>query len=277
MSKHSKNNCSKAVFTNYERARVKSGTEKLRLGHDSLKPFDACSISLEPLVNPVADLQGHLYSKNAIYDHVLEQKRIYELQMKAYHKQQEELKRQEELSKQALLEKKVAEFDERESSISTKAVLNSKPKTLLSTETLNSYWLPELAPEAKQDILKKPSSVIKSPFGLPIKLKELVPLNLTPLPGFDDGGNRKTGRYICPLCKKSLNSVKGVCCLKVCGHVFCTGCYNTILKKDMSCPLSNITFEESDLLTLESEGSSFASRSGEKLIATTKTPVARFG
>lgn len=95
MSKHSKNNCSKAVFTNYERARaqgIRQGTEKLRLGHDSMKPFDACSITLEPVVNPVADLQGHIYSKNAIYDHVLEQKRLYTVQVKAYKKEQESLK-----------------------------------------------------------------------------------------------------------------------------------------------------------------------------------------
>jgi nitric oxide synthase-interacting protein len=95
MSKHSKNNSSKSVFTNFERSRalgIKSGTEKLRLGHDSMKPFDACSITLEAVVNPVADREGHLYSKSAIYDHVLEQKRLYNTQLKAYKKEQEEMK-----------------------------------------------------------------------------------------------------------------------------------------------------------------------------------------
>jgi hypothetical protein len=95
MSKHSKNNSSKSVFTSHERSRalgIKSGTEKLRLGHDSMKPFDACSITLEPVVNPVADQQGHIYSKTAIYDHILEQKRLQEVQMKAYKKEQEQLK-----------------------------------------------------------------------------------------------------------------------------------------------------------------------------------------
>ncbi len=95
MSKHSKNNNARAVFTTYERNRaqgIRQGTEKLRLGHDSMKPFDACSITLEPIANPVADLQGHLYSKNAIYDHVLEQKRLYNVQIKAYNKEQESAK-----------------------------------------------------------------------------------------------------------------------------------------------------------------------------------------
>jgi len=45
----------------------------------------------------------------------------------------------------------------------------------------------------------------------------------------------------------------------------------------MMCPLSNIIFIEDDVLQLESEGSAFASRSGEKLMAITKNPVARYG
>jgi nitric oxide synthase-interacting protein len=95
MSKHSKNNAAKSVFTSHERNRklgISSGTEKLRLGHDSMKPFDACSITLEPVVNPVADQQGHIYSKTAIYDHMMDQKRMYDVQLKAYKKEQEQLK-----------------------------------------------------------------------------------------------------------------------------------------------------------------------------------------
>lgn len=282
MSKHSKNNTSKAVFTNFERARaqgLKSGTEKLRLGRDSMKPFDACCITLEAVINPVADLQGHLYSKSAIYDHVLEQSRLYKVQLKAYNKEQENLKKLEETIAQNNFSRSVAEFDERESKITSKETTNQKPQTKLSTSTLNSFWIPELAPQAKENALTKPSKILKSPFGFPIKLKDLVSLNLTPIPNDvnHDDSILKTGRYMCPLCKKSLNNVKGVQCLKSCGHVFCSTCVDTILKKDLVCPLSNTPFTEDEILSLESEGSSFAGRSGEKLMATTKNPVARFG
>jgi nitric oxide synthase-interacting protein len=279
MSKHSKNNNARAVFTTYERNRaqgIRQGTEKLRLGHDSMKPFDACSITLEPIANPVADLQGHLYSKNAIYDHVLEQKRLYNVQIKAYNKEQESAKKLEETIAQNNFSKKVADFDQRESGITTKAnEVGQKPSTKLSNSTLNSFWIPELAPQAKETALSKPSKVLKSPFGHPIKLKDLVTLNLTLIPGSDDA--IQTGRYMCPMCKKNLSNAKGVCCLKPCGHVFCSGCFNSILKKDMMCPLSNIIFNDDDVLNLESEGSAFASRSGDKLMAVTKNPVARYG
>jgi len=279
MSKHSKSCQTKAYFTNFERARVKGhGTEKLRIGHDSMKPFDACSITLEPVIIPVTDRQGHLYSKNAIFQHVLDQKQLYQSQLKSYHKQQEAFAKEKEMMKQKEFEKKVKSFNERELDITTKIDNNNKkPSTKLSTETLNSYWLPELAPEAKADVIPKPSKILKSPFGFPIKLKELVYLNLTPLPDLDDPSFSKTGRYMCPLCKKCLNNVNGVCCITGCGHVFCTTCYSTILKKDMICPLSNLPFTEDEILNLEAEGSSFAARSGSNLISTTKNPVARYG
>lgn len=91
MSRHSKNNTSSAVFTAYERSKVKSGTQKQRVGHDSLKPFDACSITLEPVVNPVADAEGHIYSKPAVIQYLVDQKSLYKAAMKQYKRQQEAL------------------------------------------------------------------------------------------------------------------------------------------------------------------------------------------
>jgi len=120
-----------------------------------------------------------------------------------------------------------------------------------------------------------------SPSGHPIKLKDLVPLNLTPVP-IDEKNpeNEKksdisTGRYMCPTCNKLLNNVTGVVCVMPTGHVFCIQCMETVIKKDMVCPISNLSFEESDLLSLQSEGSSFAGRSGKTLEAVKQTPAPR--
>jgi hypothetical protein len=52
-----------------------------------------------------------------------------------------------------------------------------------------------LAPQAKELELKKPSKVLKSPFGHPLKLKDLVSLNLTPVP--DMAETTTTGKYGC--------------------------------------------------------------------------------
>jgi len=80
---------------------------------------------------------------------------------------------------------------------------------------------------------------------------------------------------MCPTCNKILNNVPGVVCLIPLGHVFCSQCMDNIIKKDMVCPLSNTSFEESDILQLQAEGSSFAGRSGQALEAVKQTPAPR--
>lgn len=53
MSRHAKNNTASAVFTYYERSRLKYGTQKQRLGKDSLKHFDSCGLCLQPVIDPM--------------------------------------------------------------------------------------------------------------------------------------------------------------------------------------------------------------------------------
>lgn len=53
MARHSKNNCSGAVFTYAERQKLQYGTQKQRLGKDSLGQWDACGLCLQGLVEPL--------------------------------------------------------------------------------------------------------------------------------------------------------------------------------------------------------------------------------
>lgn len=92
MGKHSKNNCARPIFTPYERSLTKYGTQKQRLGHDSLNPFGYCALTLQPFVNPVADKQGYTYSKQSIYEYLLEQKKQYKSKLKEYERQQMKIK-----------------------------------------------------------------------------------------------------------------------------------------------------------------------------------------
>jgi hypothetical protein len=55
MSRHSKNNTSSMVFTNYERQLAGYGIKKDRLGADSIKKFDACSLCLHSVVDALAE------------------------------------------------------------------------------------------------------------------------------------------------------------------------------------------------------------------------------
>lgn len=54
MSRHSKNNTSAPVFTYHERQKLKYGTISERLGKDSMKEYDACSLCYHGVKEPLS-------------------------------------------------------------------------------------------------------------------------------------------------------------------------------------------------------------------------------
>ena len=73
-TRHSKNNSASAVFTYRERQRTEWGTQSQRLGSDSIKRFDCCSLCLHPARDAVVCHKGHLYCKGCVYDSLMQQK-----------------------------------------------------------------------------------------------------------------------------------------------------------------------------------------------------------
>jgi hypothetical protein len=53
MSRHAKNNTASSYFTYAERQKLKYGTQKQRVGRDSLPNFDWCNLTLATAVQPV--------------------------------------------------------------------------------------------------------------------------------------------------------------------------------------------------------------------------------
>ncbi|KAL0310693.1 UNVERIFIED_CONTAM: E3 ubiquitin-protein ligase CSU1 [Sesamum angustifolium] len=73
--RHSKkNNNDLAFFTYDEKRKLGYGTQKERLGKDSIKPFDALSL-LKPFIEPMSCLKGHVYCKECILECLLAQKK----------------------------------------------------------------------------------------------------------------------------------------------------------------------------------------------------------
>lgn len=73
--RHSKNNNDLAFFTYDERKKLGYGTQKERLGKDSIKPFDSCCICLQPIIDPLGCNKGHLFCKECIFECLLAQKK----------------------------------------------------------------------------------------------------------------------------------------------------------------------------------------------------------
>ncbi|KAI6096033.1 hypothetical protein EDD16DRAFT_1675415 [Pisolithus croceorrhizus] len=67
MTKHSKNNTASSVFSYAEKQKTEYGTRRQRLGNESMRNFDACSLCLQRARDPVACDQGHLFCKECVY------------------------------------------------------------------------------------------------------------------------------------------------------------------------------------------------------------------
>ncbi|KAB5589090.1 Nitric oxide synthase-interacting protein [Ceratobasidium theobromae] len=112
MTKHSRNNTANSVFSYAEYKKLSDyGTKKQRLGIDSMKRFDACTLCLQQAREPVACQEGHLYCKECIYTDLLSQKK----DIKRFKAKLEELAREEEAEKaraaQAARERVLRDFE----------------------------------------------------------------------------------------------------------------------------------------------------------------------
>jgi nitric oxide synthase-interacting protein len=269
MSRHSKNNTSRPIFTYAERQKLKDyGTIKQRLGKDSLKDFDACSLCLHNLVMPLACPQGHLFCKECIYSALLSQKKEIKRQTKLYKLQGEKYKEEEQLKKDqeqhALLEK----LDQAERGETVTATTAEEKKKVAS------YWVPSVAPQAVSETIKKPSKQTTCPEGKhAVALKDLISVQFTVNASESEQDKFK---YMCPVCKKTLNNTPKVVLMKSCGHVICVTCHKQFGEDKQSrgegkCAQCGEEWRgESEVIPLASEGTGHAGHSS-KIQATVVT------
>ncbi|CEL52071.1 Nitric oxide synthase-interacting protein homolog OS=Drosophila melanogaster GN=CG6179 PE=3 SV=1 [Rhizoctonia solani AG-1 IB] len=96
MTKHSRNNTANSVFSYAEYKKLSDyGTKKQRLGVDSMKRFDACTLCLQQAREPVACEEGHVYCTECIYADLLSQKK----DIKRFKAKLEELQKEEDAEK----------------------------------------------------------------------------------------------------------------------------------------------------------------------------------
>jgi len=111
MSRHAKNNTAAACFTYAERAKLQEyGTRKERVGADSIKRFDSCSLCLHSAVEPLACSEGHLFCKECIYECFLSQKQEIARAQAAYETQQKQLQGESKRLAEAAKQKEIDSF-----------------------------------------------------------------------------------------------------------------------------------------------------------------------
>ena len=196
MSRHSKNQGAMgSMMTYHEFKKLGHGTQSARYGVDSQLPFGYCCLSLGPVQDPLVSPSGHVYSREAIMEYLLEKTQELKRQQDLYDAQQEAMaaKADEKLalessadaaafvSKQLMITgpsapAKKRKREEVEASAKTTVVnkLNKKVGDSATRDDLKrtSFWVPEFTPEHVEAKIPLPPKRPPSPMsGEPLRLK----------------------------------------------------------------------------------------------------------
>lgn len=271
--RHSKNNNDLAFFTYDEKRKLGYGTQKERLGKDSIKPFDACCLCLKPFIDPMCCQKGHIFCKECILECLLAQKKDIQRRLAAHASQQ---KQENEDEEEKIMLKKARELDAFDQ-MNHGAVpqyndrsyardkngfhgANSVKVTSYEEEALRNmkaFWLPSATPEAPVKV-DAPSTSTTCPEGKEkLKMKNLFPIFLT-----EDNSEQKSNylekTFICPSCKVTLTNKMALVALSSCGHVFCKKCSDNFMAVDKTCLVCNKGCKERHLVCLEKGGTGFS-------------------
>ncbi|KAM4634466.1 nitric oxide synthase-interacting protein isoform 1-T2 [Polymixia lowei] len=309
MTRHGKNCTAGAVYTYHEKRKDTAasgyGTQSVRLGKDAIKDFDCCCLSLQPCRDPVLTPDGYLYEKQAILEYILHQKTEIAKKMKAYEKQKQVQKSDSHLESRSEERERAERFKTKENSIVSKPInpftsgqtkdgVSAKADSLntasgsassskadssaagpSSAQSLPSFWIPSLTPEAKPTLLKKPSKAVLCPMsGRPIKMNELITVRFTPLdPSLDRVALlTRQDRYVCAVTKDTLGNSVPCSVLRPSGTVVTQECVEKLIKKDMMDPVTGDKLSERDIIPMQRGGTGFAG-SGVDLKAKEARPV----
>lgn len=280
--RHSKNNNDLAYFTYDEKKKLGYGTQRERLGKDSIKPFDSCSLCLKPVIDPMSCQKGHIFCKECILECLLAQKKDIQRKTAAHAMQQKQDKEDEEEKLELQKARELDAFDQQNHGAlpqySDKNYnrdkngfhgANSVKATLYEEEalrTMKAFWLPSATPEAPSKV-EAPSTCTTCPEGSEkLKMKTLFPIRFTEDTTEQKKATSLDKSYICPSCKVTITNTIALVALSSCGHVFCKKCADKFMAVDKVCLVCNKGCKERNLVPLEKGGTGFSAH-GDNLEA----------
>lgn len=161
------------------------------------------------------------------------------------------------------------------SSSPSSASASGSTSTSSSAQSLPSFWIPMLTPEAKPTLLKKPSKTVLCPMsGRPLKMNDLITVCFTPLdPTLDRVALlTRQERYVCAVTKDTLGNSVPCSVLRPSGAVVTQECVEKLIRMDMIDPANGEKLTEKDIIPLQRGGTGFAG-SGVGLKAKEARPV----
>ncbi|EFJ45302.1 hypothetical protein VOLCADRAFT_106032 [Volvox carteri f. nagariensis] len=283
--RHSKNAgvMGSECLTYAERKALGFGTVKERLGKDSLGNYDDCCLTLMESKDPVITPDGYLYSKEAILENLLAQKKAIKRNLQAYEAAQQQ-EQQKEMEKQAIeREAALIAFDRRnhlgvsegvaaklEAAIVKEAEALRNPKQAGGAKSvmaikdnedrakeLKAFWMPSLTPEADAKV-EKPDTDTRCPAsGKKLRMKDLVAVRWTPVP------EGEPGKHMDPVTKETFTNSSKLVVLATTGDVVLKETYEKCIKPEGS--FAGKKVREKDVIELKTGGTGFAARDGERV------------
>ncbi|XP_072941646.1 nitric oxide synthase-interacting protein homolog [Epargyreus clarus] len=273
MTRHARNCTAGAVYTYHEKKKDASasgyGTQSERVGKDSVKDFDSCSLTLQPCRNPVVTKEGYLFDKEAILEYIITKKNEYTKKLKQYEKQMKKDENEQKELAAAEKEATLIKFMNREKNISNgwKASGSGASSSVSNLangkdKQLPSFWVPSQLPDAQHSKMQKPDPTVYCPMsGKPLKMKDLIEVKWTLVNDPDDKKSliAKENRYMCPVTHDILSNAVPCAVIRNTGHVVTMECVEKIIKTDWVHPLTGDKLKEKDIIPLQRGGTGYAS------------------
>jgi len=258
MTRHAKNSTASAVYSYHEKKKDShNGIKKIRLGKDSVKNFDACSLTLQPCKNPVITKDGVLYDKEAILQYIVTKRKELSQGLSEYNNQkQSKMEEDLELSRKNS-ERNVQKF------IETNKILAKSKQTidesgLPSVNRLSSNNHDKDFHIIIPDISKPKTKVVCPITGTVLKAKDLINVKFTKDLTSSSSSMSNENAYICAITQDALNNSTSCAVIKTTGDVVTMECIDKIIRKDWIHPLTNEKLQETDIVPLQRGGTGFA-------------------
>ncbi|CAN0852660.1 E3 ubiquitin-protein ligase CSU1 [Linum grandiflorum] len=286
--RHSKNNNDLAFFTYDEKRKLGYGTQRERLGKDSIKPFDSCSLCLKPFINPMSCPKGHVFCKECILECILAQKKDIQRKLAAHELQTKQETEEEEEKAAAQKARELEAFDQQNHGAVPQYNnndrnhnqdnnnyfhgANSVKATSYEEEalrTMKAFWLPSATPGAAVKITAPSLHTTCPEGGEKLTMKSLFNISLTEDTSETEGksGHHLDKKYLCPSCKVTLTNTVTLVAVSSCGHVFCKKCADKFVAVDKVCLVCSRGCKGKNLVQLEKGGTGFAGHD-DHLVAT---------
>lgn len=121
---------------------------------------------------------------------------------------------------------------------------------------LKAFWMPGQTPDTPH-LLAPPSSHTLCPAtGNKLRLKDLVGVKFTRVPGEQEQG---VGRFMCPLCQETFTNVSRIVVLKPTGQALSEDCYRRFVEPEGQ--HEGVKVRAKDVVRLERGGTGFAATS----------------